>query len=85
VGQEGRELCLRDDVGGRSVEVQTRERGAGVKFHLLQRVKLVQMQSYRWGEMLLNAAQLAGGRQLERITVRSWPTTAVDGEAELGR
>ena len=56
------------------VEIQTRERAAGVTFHLLQRIKLVQrMQSYTWGEMLQNAAQLAGGRRLERITARSWP------------
>jgi hypothetical protein len=68
------ELRLRDDGGELAVEIQTRERAAGVKFHLLQRIKLVQrMQSYTWGEMLQNAAQLAGGRQLERITVRSWP------------
>lgn len=31
------------------------------------------MQSYTWSEMLQNTAQLAGGRQRERITVRSWP------------
>jgi hypothetical protein len=68
------ELRLRDDGGEIVVEIQTRERAAGVKFHLLQRIKLVQrMQSYTWGEMLQNAAQLAGGRQLERITARSWP------------
>ena len=68
------ELRLRDDGGEIAVALQTRERAAGVKFHLLQRIKLVQrMQSYTWGEMLQNAAQLAGGRQLERITVRSWP------------
>jgi hypothetical protein len=68
------ELRMRDDRGEIVVEIQTRERAAGVKFHLLQRVKLVQrMQSYTWGEMLQNAGQLAGGRQLERITVRSWP------------
>jgi len=68
------ELRLRDDGGELAVEIQTRERAAGIRFHLLQRIKLVQrMQSYTWGEMLQNAAQLAGGRQLERITVRSWP------------
>jgi hypothetical protein len=68
------ELRVRDDAGELAGEIQTRERAAGVKFHLLQRIKLVQrMQSYTWGEMLQNAAQLAGGRQLERITVRSWP------------
>jgi hypothetical protein len=78
------ELRLRDDGGEIAFEIQTRERAAGVKFHLLQRVKLVQrMQSYTWGEMLQNAAQLAGGRQLERITVRSWPQR-LSGEAELG-
>jgi len=66
------ELRMRDDDGEITIEVQTRERAAGVKFHLLQRVKLLQgMQSYTWGEMLQNAAQLAGVRQLERITVRS--------------
>jgi hypothetical protein len=68
------ELRLRDDGGEIAVAIQTRERAAGIRFHLLQRIKLVQrMQSYTWGEMLQNAAQLAGGRQLERITVRSWP------------
>jgi hypothetical protein len=67
------ELRVRDDGGRLAVEIQTRERAAGVRFHFLQRIKLVQlMQSYTWGEMLQNAAQLAGGRQLERITVRSW-------------
>jgi hypothetical protein len=78
------ELRMRDDRGEIALEIKTRERAADVKFHLLQRVKLVQrMQSYTWGEMLQNAAQLAGGRQLERITVRSWPQR-LSGEAELG-
>jgi hypothetical protein len=67
------ELRFRDRDGEISAEIQTRERAAGVQFHLLQRMKLIQrMQSYAWGEMLQNAAQLAGGSQLERITVRSW-------------
>lgn len=67
------EIRVRDRDGGLSAEIQTRERAAGVRFHLLQRIKLVQrMQSYTWGEMLQNAAQLAGGGPLERITVRSW-------------
>jgi hypothetical protein len=68
------ELRMRDDGDEVAVEIQTRERAAGVKFLVLQRIKLVQrMESYTWGEMLQNTAQLAGGRQLERITVRSWP------------
>jgi hypothetical protein len=67
------ELRIRGRDGEISAEIQTRERAAGVRFHLLQRVRLIQrMQSYTWGEMLQNAAQLAGGGQLERITVRSW-------------
>lgn len=67
------ELRLRDVGGEIAAEIQTRERAAGIKFHLLQRIKLVQqMQTYTWGEMLENAAQLAGGSKLERITVRSW-------------
>jgi hypothetical protein len=68
------ELRTRDDDGDIAIEVQTRERAAGVTFHVLQRITLIQrMQNYTWGEMLQNAAQLAGGRRLERITVRSWP------------
>jgi hypothetical protein len=68
------ELRMHDDGGGIAVEIQTRERAGGVSFHLLQQIKLIQrMQSYTWGEMLQNAAQLAGGRQPERITIRSWP------------
>jgi hypothetical protein len=67
------ELRIRDEDGEIAVAIQTRERAAGVKFLALQRIKLVQrMQSYTWGEMLQNTAQLAGGRPLERITVRSW-------------
>lgn len=67
------ELRICDHDGEISAEIQTRERAAGVRFHLLQRLRLIQrMQSYTWGEALQNAAQLAGGRQLERITVRSW-------------
>jgi hypothetical protein len=68
------ELRMRDDGDELAVEIQTRERAAGAMFLILQRMKLVQrMQSYTWGEMLQNTAQLAGGRPLERITVRSWP------------
>ena len=68
------ELRMRDDGDELAVEIQTRERAAGAKFLVLQRIKLVQrMQSYTWGEMLQNTARLAGGRPLERITVRSWP------------
>jgi hypothetical protein len=65
------ELRARDQDGAIAVEIQTRERAAARGFHLLQRVKLIQrMQDYTWGEMLQNAAQLAGGRPPERITVR---------------
>lgn len=68
------ELRTRDDDGDIAIEIQTRERAAGVTFHVLQRIKLIQrMQNYTWGEMLQNAAQLAGGQRLERITARSWP------------
>lgn len=70
------ELRARDDDGQIAMEIQTRERAAGVGFHLLQRIGLVRrMQDYTWGEVLENAAQLAGGRRLDRITVRSWPGT----------
>jgi hypothetical protein len=83
-GQEGYAWPPALSLRAVAVAQMTRERAAGVKFHLLQRIKLVQrMQSYTWGEMLQNAAQLAGGRQLERITVRSWPQR-LGGEAELG-
>ncbi len=67
------ELRARDEHGAIAVEIQTRERAAARSFHLLQRVKVIQrMQDYTWGEMLQNAAQLAGGRQPERITLTSW-------------
>lgn len=55
------------------MEIQTRERAAGLGFHALQRIGLIrQMQTYTWSETLENAAQLAGGRRPNRITVRSW-------------
>ncbi len=58
------------------IELQTRERAAGLGFYLLQRVGLVQrMQSYTWAEILQNAARLAGGRPPDRITVQSWRST----------
>jgi hypothetical protein len=68
------ELRVRDQHGAIAIEIQTRERAAGIAFHLLRRMRLIQrMQSYTWSEMLQNSAQLAGGRQLDRITIRSWP------------
>ncbi len=52
------------------MEIQTRERAAGMSFHALQRIGLIRrMQTYTWAEMLENAAQLAGGRPPDRITV----------------
>ena len=61
-----------DNGGDIEMEIQTRERAAGLSFHALQRVGLIQrMQSYTWAEMLENAAQLAGGRRPERVTVKS--------------
>ena len=67
------EIRLRDDDGGIAMEIQTRERAAGIGFHALQRIGLIRrMQSYTWAEMLENAAQLAGGHRPERITVAAW-------------
>ena len=67
------EIRARDGAGELTVEIQTRERAAGAGFHTLQRIGLIRrMQSYTWAEMLENAAQLAGGRRPERITVGSW-------------
>ena len=60
----------RDDI---MVEIQTRERAAGLGFYVLQRVGLIRrMQSYTWAEILQNTARLAGGRPPDRITVQSW-------------
>ena len=75
--QQGQiELRVRSRDGDRNdivVEIQTRERAAGLGFYLLQRVGLIQrMQSYTWAEILQNAARLAGGRPPDRITVQSW-------------
>jgi hypothetical protein len=65
------ELRARDEHDAIALEIQTRERAARSAFHLLQRIRLIQrMQSYTWGEMLRNAARLAGGRPPERITVQ---------------
>ena len=67
------EIRLRDDDSGIAMEIQTRERAAGISFHALQRIGLIRrMQCYTWAEMLENAAQLAGGRLPDRITVGSW-------------
>jgi hypothetical protein len=67
------ELRVRDEDGQIAMEIQTRERAAGVSFHVLQRIGLIKrMQSYTWAEMLENAAQLAGGRPPEQVTVASW-------------
>ena len=67
------EVRLRDEDGGIAMEIQTRERAAGISFHLLQRIGAIRrMQSYTWAEMLENAAQLGGGRRPDRITVGSW-------------
>ena len=67
------EIRLRDENGGIAMEVQTRERAAGMSFRALQRIGLIRrMQCYTWAEMLENLAQLAGGNPPERITVASW-------------
>jgi hypothetical protein len=67
------EIRLRDEECEIAMEIQTRERAAGLTFRALQRIGLIRrMQSYTWAEMLENAAQLAGGRRPERITVGSW-------------
>ena len=59
--------------GTKGAAIETAERPERSRISL-QRIKPVQrMQSYTWSEMLQNTAQLAGGRQRERITVRSWP------------
>ena len=72
------EVRLRDEDGRIAMEIQTRERAAGIGFRVLQRIGLVRrMQSYTWAEMLENAAQLGGGRRPDRITVGSW----TDGSA----
>ncbi len=71
------ELRLRDRDGTIAMEIQTRERAAGISFHALQRIGLIRrMQFYTWAEMLENAAQLAGGRRPDRITVGSWSRPA---------
>lgn len=67
------ELRARDEDGKIVMEIQTRERAAGVGFHVLRRIGLIRrMQSYTWAEMLENAAQLAGGRPPEQVTVGAW-------------
>lgn len=67
------ELRARDEDGRIAMQIQTRERAAGLSFHILQRIGLIRrMQTHTWAEMLENAAQLAGGRRPERVTVRSW-------------
>lgn len=67
------EIRLRDQDGGIAMEIQTRERAAGLIFHALQRIGLIRrMQTYTWAEMLENAAQLSGGARPDRITVGSW-------------
>ncbi len=67
------ELRARDDDDGIAMEIQTRERAAGVWFYLLERIGLVgRMRAYTWAEMLQKSAQLAGGRPPTEITVRSW-------------
>ncbi len=67
------ELRARGEEGQIALEIQTRERAAGLGFHALQRIGLIRrMQAYTWGEMLENAAQLAGGGRLDRIAVQSW-------------
>lgn len=85
------ELRARAADGDIEMEVQTRERAAGLGFHVLQRIGLIRrMQSYTWAEMLENAAHLAGGRQPGRITLTSWKhgmseeaTAIVDGLCEI--
>lgn len=67
------EIRLRDQDDEIAMEIQTRERAAGLSFRALQRIGLIRrMQTYTWAEMLENAAQLAGGSRPERITVGSW-------------
>ncbi len=63
----------RNDHEDIEIEVQTRERAAGLSFYLLQRIGLIKrMQSYTWAEMLQNAARVAGGQPPEQITIHSW-------------
>jgi hypothetical protein len=79
------ELRIRDEDGQIAAEIQTRERAAGISFHALQRIGLIRrMQSYTWAEMLENAAQLAGGRRPERITVASWREDTVASPSASG-
>ncbi len=62
-----------DGDGQIAMEIQTRERAAGLWFYLLERIGLVgRMRAYTWAEMLQKSAQLAGGRPPTEITVRSW-------------
>lgn len=76
------ELRVRDNGGDIEMEIQTRERAAGLGFHALQRFGLIRrMQSYTWAEMLENAAQLAGGRRPERVTVQSWRARSSENDA----
>jgi hypothetical protein len=81
------EIRARDNGGDIEMEIQTRERAAGLSFHVLQRIGLIQrMQSYTWAEMLENAAQLAGGRRPERVTVQSWrASSSASGSRGTGR
>ena len=73
---ELRVRCRDGDRDDMVIELQTRERAAGLGFYLLQRVGLIQrMQSYTWAEILQNAARLAGGRPPDRITIQSWRST----------
>lgn len=67
------DLRVREDGRHIVMEIQTRERAAGLGFHALQLVGLIRrMQSYTWAEMLENAAQLAGARRPDQITVGAW-------------
>ena len=81
------EFRVRDNGGDIEMEIQTHERAAGLSFHVLQRIGLIRrMQSYTWAEMLQNAAQLAGGRRPERVTVKSWRAdSSTSGSGGTGR
>jgi len=71
------ELRARDADGRIVMEIQTRERAAGLGFRLLQRLGLIRrMQAYTWAEMLENSVQLAGARPLDQITVDRRPGRA---------
>jgi hypothetical protein len=71
------ELRVTDQGCDIAMQIQTRERAAGVVFRALQRIGLIRrMQSYTWAEMLENATQLAGARRPERITVNAWSGVA---------